>query len=434
MGLFGSRKKSEHGSAPPGASAEITALIETGQVAEAVRRLRADQTLSMADLARVLGRLGEASGAEILIEAAQGMQANPDDPRALYQLGYACVDVGLDEVAIRPLRAGLRQGPNLGIVRELALALQTSDRDAEAVEVLRAHDHLLQPWPDRYLVAHSQLLSGDIPGARATEAQLPPAGNDFEHAHKGLRRRLARAESASRRSPMHHQDLRGWQYALTGTVLTSLSPHGFESMTGRWAYVGDSYERCALGIHRLRLALEAADRHPTRVCVLPDHNSLILGLAISRMLQLPTAQFDTSADALVVAYDLKEVDTDILQALVERQPGQVLFEHASNWVDPAPISPDIATLVHQVVIPPWGEQLRVVGRETIQESADESPVEEIAARIAGNAPVADVGDPGTPPDTDEVLSDFVANVRDTWLQGPRHRLLGRGPVRSSRFG
>jgi hypothetical protein len=42
---------------------------------------------------------------------------------------------------------------------------------------------------------------------------------------------------------LDRQDLRGWHYVLTGGVLGSLSPYGFDvGMTGRWAYVSDSVE------------------------------------------------------------------------------------------------------------------------------------------------------------------------------------------------
>lgn len=432
MGLFG-RKKEPTPTPPPNAAAEIYALIEAGEINEAVRRIRTDEPLSMTDLATVIGRLGEVVGAEILVNGAASALANPDDPRALYELGYACVDVGLDEVAIRPLQAGLRHGPNLNIARELALALQTLDRDAQAAAVLLSHEQLLQPWPDRYLLAHSQLLSGDIARARATEAQLPPAGDEMTSALTGLRRRLARAENANRHRPLHERDLRGWQFATTGTILTTLSPYGFESMSGRWAYVGDSYERCALGIQRLRFVLEAADLHPSRVCVLPDHNSVILGLAVAQVLGLPAVRFEAAPESLVVAYDLTELDDDIRRALADRQPGQILFEHASNWVSRAPISPEIATLVHQVAVPPWAEQLRVLDGRTSTVGPDQRPVEEIAHQIATTTPEIDSGDGETPPDPQEALRGFVDAVRETWLEGPRNRLLGLGPVPSSRF-
>lgn len=229
MGLFGRKKQPQQPThqPPPSAAAEIYDLIEAGRIPDAVRQLRVDETMTTTDLATVLGRLGEVSGAEILVRAAPGVLAHPDDPGALHALGYACVDVGLDEVAIRVLRTGLRPGPNIQIARELALALQTLDRDAEAIEVLRAHDHLLQPWPDRYLLAHSQLLSGDVLAARSTESLLPPAIDSMAEAHQGLRLRLARADNAGDHSRLDHQDLRGWQYALAGTILTTSSPYGF---------------------------------------------------------------------------------------------------------------------------------------------------------------------------------------------------------------
>lgn len=86
MGLFG-RKKEPTPTPPPNAAAEIYALIEAGEINEAVRRIRTDETLSMTDLATVIGRLGEVVGAEILVNGAASALANPDDPRALYAPG-----------------------------------------------------------------------------------------------------------------------------------------------------------------------------------------------------------------------------------------------------------------------------------------------------------------------------------------------------------
>jgi hypothetical protein len=45
---------------------------------------------------------------------------------------------------------------------------------------------------------------------------------------------------------------------LTGGILASLSPYGFDvGMTGRWAYLSDSPERCAAALQRLRGILDA---------------------------------------------------------------------------------------------------------------------------------------------------------------------------------
>lgn len=54
---------------------------------------------------------------------------------------------------------------------------------------------------------------------------------------------LRRTEGAAQAGPLDHRDLRGWHYALTGGYLAVLSPYGFDSsMTGRYAYLGDTVE------------------------------------------------------------------------------------------------------------------------------------------------------------------------------------------------
>src|SRR6202035_2631388 len=88
------------------------------------------------------------------------------------------------------------------------------------------------------------------------------------------------------------EDLRGWHYVLTGGVLASPSPYGFDSMTGRWAYVSDSAASCAAALGRLGLILDAASTAPQSVALLPDGSSQILGATAAAMLTLPAADFD----------------------------------------------------------------------------------------------------------------------------------------------
>jgi hypothetical protein len=60
---------------------------------------------------------------------------------------------------------------------------------------------------------------------------------------------LARAGIAHAVTSLDRQDLRGWHYVLTGGILASLSPYGFDDgMTGRWAYLSDSVSRCAAAL------------------------------------------------------------------------------------------------------------------------------------------------------------------------------------------
>jgi hypothetical protein len=163
-----------------------------------------------------------------------------------------------------------------------------------------------------------------------------------------VRRMLARADTVRGVTPLDHRDLRGWHYALTGGVLASLSPYGFDpGVTGRWGYVIDSARSCAGALARLRLIL-AAGALPEAVALLPDRSSRILGAAAAAVLSLPLAEFDPASPAasqLVVAYDLNGTDPDAVAALRQRAPGQILFERATCWTDPPRVTADISGLL-----------------------------------------------------------------------------------------
>jgi hypothetical protein len=102
---------------------------------------------------------------------------------------------------------------------------------------------------------------------------------------------LARADIASAVTPLDHEDLRGWHYVLTGGVLATLSPYGFEEgMTGRRAYLSDTLEGCAVALARLRLTLDAAGAAPESVAPLPDRSSQIRAARPADPLRPPRAQ------------------------------------------------------------------------------------------------------------------------------------------------
>src|SRR5690606_24044164 len=117
---------------------------------------------------------------------------------------------------------------------------------------------------------------------------------------------------------------------------------------------------------RLRSVLPGA----AAVCVLPDRSSQILGLAAARLLELPARPWPSDMDnAVIVAYDLSALDRDILAALRDRAPGSVLVEHASCWTEPPLVAADFVGLLHQYVVPPWGERMVVAPGAEVQRSA-----------------------------------------------------------------
>jgi hypothetical protein len=216
---------------------------------------------------------------------------------------------------------------------------------------------------------------------------------------------LQRAASAEPVSTLDHGDLRGGQYVIGGTVLGTLSPYGFDSgMAGRYAWLQDSHDQCLRGLLRLKAVLGAAGARPMSVSLLPDRSSRILGLAAAEVLRLPTRPFAPDReDTVVVAYDLNEASgaeqgPDVLGALFERTPGQVLHEHAGNWTDPPVITADSVTLLHQSVTAPWAGQLRAGDDGTVERGApDDRSEAEIAAQILQADPSPDQGDGEGPP-------------------------------------
>ncbi|RSS78275.1 hypothetical protein [Streptomyces sp. WAC06614] len=417
---------------------DVRRHVAAGDIPSAVRTLRplAD-TAELADLVAEVGPLAEAVGFRELAKAAEKAARKPGDPRRLYAFGYLCIEHGIAFAAVPALREALRLTPGPAGRRplsELVAALEAEDRHGEATQELLRHEALLEPWPGQYLVACNALLSGDLATARERAARLPAPDDDaWTWAHARLRRMLDRAEAAARTSPLDATDLRGWQFVLTGTLLGSLSPYGFQVMRGRYAYLSDSYEACRRSLDRLAVALDAAGHRPDAVSALPGRSDRILALAAAEILALDLVPYAPQRpDTLVVAYDLGDHDPEVQDGLRDRAPGQVLYEHATRWTETDTVPADFSGLHRQVGAEPWGARLTAHGPG----EPDTRPEEAIARDIvAAGAHPADPGDGSAPADadTDAAFRAFATAVAPLWRTGPRAPIRSSGPVRSNSF-
>lgn len=420
-------------------SAKAWELLDAGDVPGTMRHLRFTAgKLDIGDLARIVERVSGMVGFDDLVEAASALATAPDEPKALYDFGYASVEHGAGYLAIPALTAALRLRPDsLPILTELVAALEDGGRHGEAVRLLEERDAILSPWPHRYLLVFNAIMAGDLTTATRHADRLPAPDDDrWTPARDRITRMLDRAAVARTATSLDHQDLRGWQFVLTGGVLSTLSPFGFaEGMTGRYAYTQDDLGHCRYGLHRLQMILRATGRRPSTVSLLPDRSSRILGLAAAEILGLPAVPFAPERpDTVVVAYDLTEADEGVAGGLRDRAPGQLLYEHATRWTDPPAVPADVSTFLHQTVVAPWGERLRGEPDGTMaKDPADERPAEELAAGITHADPEPDPGDAATPADPDETLAAFATTVAREWATGVRDRVASPGPVPSSRF-
>lgn len=413
---------------------DARALLESGDIAGLIRHLRFNaEGMELDEVARLMEGAAGLSGFDDMRDAAAAL-AREQGPQQLYDFGYACVERGISFLAVPALRRALELLPDEpALVMELVSALERENRHAEAVAVLEPRVESLDPWPARYLLAYNALFAGDL-GRAEHEAALLPAPDDqvWTPARERLGRMVTRGRAVRTVSPLDSKDLRGWHFVLGGGFLVTVSPYGFDDgMTGRFAYMSDSFEACRRSLDRLRLILDAAGRRPASIGLLPDRSSMILGLAAAQLFGLPAEPFlPGRPDVLVVAYDLNETE---VEGLWERADGQVLFEHASCWTDPPVVSADVTGFLHQVAKSPWGERLRMTpGREPETVPPDERPVEELAAEIVRAVPES-FDEDGAPPDADEALAALVRAVRGEWLTGPRDAVRSPGPVPSSRF-
>jgi hypothetical protein len=410
----------------------IDERLDAGDLAGAVRGLTAlAGTVPLADIVVPLRRAAAMAGFTDLDEAAAAVRAQPEDPSALYDLGYACVERNVPAIAVAALTAADRYAPGQrAIVTELVAAYERCDRYADAVAVLAANDSVLVDWPDRYLAAVNAIQAGDLETARRYGSTLSTPDTDWAHARRRIDGMLSRAALLDDR--LDDRDLRGWHFVLNGSVLATVSPYGFDDgMTGRFAFIQDSPAGCRRTLARLGTALRVAGTAPSSVSLLPDRSSQIVGLAAAVVLGLPSEPFAPDrTDTVIVAYDLRDLDDDTVRALWGRRAaGAVLVEQATCWTDPPPIAADLTGLLHQVVVAPWGARLTGGPERT---PPDDRPAEQIAAAIAAAAP--DPADETAPGDRDEDYARFVTAVRDQWPPpGERDRVFSPGPVRSSKF-
>ncbi|MFG3024295.1 hypothetical protein ACGFZQ_38205 [Streptomyces sp. NPDC048254] len=412
--------------------------LDSGDLPGAVRQLRAaGEDAPVVEVALVVERAARAAGFDDLAQAAAALAARPDHANNLFDFGYACVERGLSFLAIPPLRTVLNHNPGApAVLRELVSAYEREERHQEAMTELARHEGEFADWPDRYLLVYNALMAGELDTARRQHARLPePEDAQWLPTRDRQTRMLERAAALGEPS-----GLRDWQYVIGGQVLGTLSPFGFAAgMAGRYAWLQDSPELCLAGLRRLAILLAATRADPRSVSLLPDRGSRILGLAAAEVLDLPAVPFEPDRpDTVVVAYDLNELaghpsGPEVIGALFERAPGQVLHEHASCWTDTPAVTADSIGLLHQSVVAPWGERLRVENGEAERAAADERPEEEPAAEIVRADATPDEGDGEGPADPDERFAAFAESVRDSWLTGDRARVNSSGPVHSSRF-
>jgi len=393
---------------------QIAAGDDDAAYARLRERMRWPAGKSLQDLPgwlAVLSELATRSGAGPVAELAAQAVRDPESPDKLYELGYALIDADAPSIAASVLWRclGLVEDSE-EIVCELVSALESALCYADAYAILEQHPVLRsRSFLCEYLFAFNAAMTGKLAVTRSVLPTLAPESPETEAMRDTIAAIVARADQIAGISPLDERDLRGWQYALTGTLVTHRSPYGFdEGMTGRYAWLRDSAARVRTGIVRVAPLVRALDIPCIYAPPGRDHETL--AKAMSELLDVPVMPWPAigvPAPGLVVLYDLAELDPADLPKLLERRPDQLLFAHASPWTQDAPVAPDVTTLLYEALVPLEASVVDIVANTGLD--ADETARDDLDA--------------------------WAALVAATWPPVPRRRsrMWAGGPVPSNRF-
>src|SRR5580698_9662120 len=125
-------------------------LLASGDIPGLLQYLRADgEALPLGEVARLVAGAARLAGFDDLAQAAAavaggGDGSGPQDARALYDFGYACVERGIGYLAVRPLARALELAPDAApVLGELVAALERDGQHARAVAVLKEHEPVM---------------------------------------------------------------------------------------------------------------------------------------------------------------------------------------------------------------------------------------------------------------------------------------------------
>jgi len=283
---------------------------------------------------------------------------SPSDVHALHKLGCALDDRGMFGLASTVLsRANCLAPSRAGILAELAIALEEEGRSDLALAALESAGEVLDSsFICRYLLAYNAVLAGELLTARAVAgAQLPGNASEAQMAD-AVRRMIDRAETALQVTALDDHDLRGWHFVATGGIVLHLSPYGFDDgMRGRYGFTTDTYARIQYCLTRLHGALAELGCRPERVMAPESAESMAVAMAAARLFKLPLERLD-DGPGLVLVYDLARLRDQDLHRLSYRNPGQILYAHATCSTGPS-FAPDLIGYLYQASAAPWQGQL-----------------------------------------------------------------------------
>jgi len=370
--------------------------VRRGQVRPAlvtlldVLRHAPDHREALQSSARICRMLGSELDALLFERVA----AEPEDPQALFELGYRLVDQGRPETAAALLAAALAVQPeDRSLRRELAFArLQSRDftgcltllgplaEDPALAETERL-DVLLTAAEAALLAGRRELCADLLEQAE----QIVPDDAQRER-HDALALQLGRA----RRLPsLERVGLREWHYVQHAGVILKTAGGYFEdgSRAGRYDVVELRPDRLAFLLQRLvhlleRLGLLPDAVEPASELAAPIAAALALRCGAVLRAVADDAADDAAESTLLVAVSAQEFEAHAAR-LADHRPELRCFSVFLDWERAAPICPEVVGLLARRALLPWETRFAIppeggAAREVV---GDHRPAAEIGAEL-----------------------------------------------------
>jgi hypothetical protein len=172
--------------------------------------------------------------------------------------------------------------------------------------------------------------------------------------------------------------LRYWNSVYNDSLLTMLSPYGYETMSGFYGTLQDDFSLVRGGLERLKVILAAVGWQPPRVICANDPRSEVLGGAAAALLGCEAVQLTPEAFAsggLIVVFSIELANPADLPFLFRRTSNTALFSHLMAYTNSRGMVADVVSIFAELPRCPWFREYFEGGRTTPTEKFIEiSPV------------------------------------------------------------
>lgn len=259
---------------------------------------------------------------------------------------------------------------NTDTAHDLAIAYARRFSIREAIEALESVNVHVDFWA-LWFLAKCKILNNEINDASVFITRLEKAfeGDDDSDETEiprlkvtELKEMLARHKTIA--SPQTH--IRDWQFIQYGGVVLDCFDTGDDQYVAGGRYVASwgSNESIADIAAKLKELIMALNIPVNAVKFLPDRNSQIVGMVISKVLNLPGDMLSTNEEnesCLIVASDSASLNEYEFNTIGK---GQIVFALNHNWLQSAMVSPDIIGFMTQSYYFPWdGNGFKMVDAE-----------------------------------------------------------------------